>query len=133
MQISMDKKYRTRNGKAVRIFCTDLKGDFTVAGAILYEDADAIDRWTSSGSYDFGKSESGFDLIEVSPYEDFKIDEPVMVRDNEQDSWKRRYFSHEKDGVAFTFHLGATSWSSYGRTMYPWMQCRRPAPEELAG
>jgi len=130
MKISMDKKYRTQGGLEVRILCTDLQDEPSVCGAIHCGKFDLIERWAADGQYSKNNA-STFDLLEVSPFADFKKDEPVMVRHHEHDYWKRRYFSHEKSGMAFAFDLGATSWSSSGRNTTLWQECRHPTPEEL--
>lgn len=70
-------------------------------------------------------------LVEVSPYDDFKIDEPVMVRDDERHTWKPAYFAGARDDEAQAFSEGATKWSSNTRSV-GWNQCRRPTAEELA-
>lgn len=60
--ISMDKKYRTRDGRDVRILCVDAGGIFPVVGIV---DFGAI-TWTSDGlSQPMLSSCSPFDLIEV--------------------------------------------------------------------
>jgi hypothetical protein len=65
MMISMNKKYRTRDGREVRIYALDGNGSHTVHGAIKYFDKDiwVLARWDTDGrisSYNFHA-----DLIEV--------------------------------------------------------------------
>ena len=52
--ISMDKKYRTRDGREVRLLCVDRKGEYPVIGLI----DDIIVTWTA---------QYAADLIEVMP------------------------------------------------------------------
>ena len=67
MIISMDKQYRTRDGREVRIYAVDGGGNSKVHGAILEGDGWIATTWASTGI------KSGFvytgeeDLIEVKP------------------------------------------------------------------
>lgn len=40
------------------------------------------------------------------------VDTPILVRDSENDIWKRRYFAGIDDGKVCTWTYGATSWSA---------------------
>ena len=63
--ISMDKKYRTRDGHEVRIYATDGISPSPVHGAFLTFDGWATCNWTKTGEK-FLAGES-FDLVEVKP------------------------------------------------------------------
>ena len=41
-----------------------------------------------------------------------KVDTPILVRDYETDSWKKRYFAKYKNGTVYAFSFGPTSWTS---------------------
>ena len=69
-------------------------------------------------------------LIEATPYADFKTDERVMVS-SDGVRWRPRYFDKEVDGVAYCFERGRTSWTIEGYPSEPWNYCRRPTEEEL--
>ena len=60
--ISMDKKYRTRDGREVRIYATDGEGTYPIHGAVM-EDGWQLYRWLPDGG---GLFDSG-DLLEVKP------------------------------------------------------------------
>jgi hypothetical protein len=64
--IEMGKKYRTRDGRPVRVLCTDRKSLYPVVALIMNRDAqEAWQGYKADGSvYD---SSSSFDLIEVQP------------------------------------------------------------------
>jgi len=68
-------------------------------------------------------------------YDDFKIDEPVMVSlDNK--AWYRRHFAGvSADGRPQTWSDGRTSFTvAPGHCgVTTWDECRRPTPEELRG
>ena len=85
--ISKDKKYKTRCGYPVRILCTDLKNGIT---PVLTAAEDILGNELLSMHTQEGicPGNSDFDLIEVTPYADFKKDDKVMVSDNGKD-WKK--------------------------------------------
>lgn len=96
-----------------------------------YEDECATICFSNSG-----RSVGGRYLVrEIGPYDDFKIDDPVMVRDSILHSWRRRYFAGTaEDGTALTWEGGQTKWSSSNRNnLIPWEECRKPTKEELEG
>lgn len=125
----MNKKYKTRSGLDVRILCTDKEGMYSVVGIV---DGEVL-SWNSNGEF-LTYLESDFDLIEQKPYSDFKVDDPVMVRDSDGDCWIPRHFSHvDKDGYACAWYGGMTSYTSDTYSTNPWSQCRRPTEEELKG
>ena len=79
-KIEMGKKYRTRDGWPARVICVDAKTPRQVI-AIAEDPHDPSDdfviRTTMEGRFR-DSSESGHDLIEVGPYDDFTIDEPAF-------------------------------------------------------
>lgn len=64
--IAIHKKYRTRDGREVRIYATDGWGDYPVHGATLRNGQWEINTWTLDGT-DWGNENSYFDLVEVKP------------------------------------------------------------------
>lgn len=74
--ISMDKTYRTRDGRSVRIICVDAPGRKPVVGFI--ENNPTIYRWNSNGSF-FSELASKIDLFEVPDIEQtiFRALEPI--------------------------------------------------------
>ena len=123
--ITMDKTYKTADGQPMRILCTDANGVYPVislckSGVALMHRADGTQAF-----------DERFNLIEVSPYDDFKIDEKVMVRDFGSDRWKRCNFAAVgPDQKPRAWDFGATKWTAVGATV--WDECRRPTAEELA-
>jgi len=134
--IEMGKKYRTRDGWPARVLCVDARGTQRQVVAILENPHDPGDdfviRTTMEGRFS-GSSESGHDLIEVGHYDDFEIDEPVMVRCHEDAAnlWSKRYFAGVMSGHPSTWDFGATSWSADNGYRSRWDECRRPTPEEM--
>jgi hypothetical protein len=65
--IDMTKKYRTRDGREVRIYATDGIDEYPVHGAVLSEYGWGSDTWTGNGYVFEDESENEGDLIEVKP------------------------------------------------------------------
>lgn len=49
--ISMDKKYRTRDGREVVLYCVDAPSDWPVHGRIIDAHATSVCAWTADGSF----------------------------------------------------------------------------------
>lgn len=129
MKISMGKKYKTRSGLPVEIITVDGRSEFPVIGYI--EDDNALSCWRSDGKHGDSDVLDEYDLVEVSPYADFKKDDPVMVRDGNDRTWKKRHFAYEENGVAYCYKDGCTSWTDKAMTQVRWEECRKPTEEEL--
>lgn len=65
--ISMDKKYRTRDGRQVRIYAVGCGGEYCVHGAIKLQAYWTVAAWHEDGTV-MGKAfENIDDLIEIKP------------------------------------------------------------------
>lgn len=64
MMIDINKKYRTRDGREVRIYATDGDGAYSVHGAIKEDGGWTQESWTDAGCYTTS-GERRSDLIEV--------------------------------------------------------------------
>lgn len=131
--ISMDKTYTTRDRRRVKILSISREHDYyPVVADVFRPDATrgSIYLYTREGKYLADSPEDHvLDLVE-SAYEDYKIDDPVMVRTKEGKDWVRRYFAGVRNSLPTTFRSGATSWSSDG-AIFAWSHCRRPTTTEL--
>ena len=57
-----------------------------------------------------------------------KVDTPILIRDNEDDKWIKRYFAKYKDGKVYAWNSGRTGWTeSY---MTPWKHAKLAESEE---
>lgn len=75
--------------------------------------------------------EHNFDLVEIVPFADFKIDEPVMVRTGSDTEWQKRHFAGiSPEGKPQVWGGGSTSWTAGENAPSAWGQCRRPTKEE---
>jgi hypothetical protein len=127
--IDMNKTYRTVAGQDVRILCVDCSGEFPVIGLITrcsHPRHEVVHGWDSHGNQG---SHPNYNLVEVTPWDDFEIDELVMVR-NGNGPWLRRYFAGVDEGRASSWEWGRTRWTAYGGRV-TWDECRRPTPVEL--
>jgi len=136
-KITMDKKYKTRNGKSVRVLCTDMlrpkQTPYPIVALVeWFNEQERVINYTKRGSYSKG-TEHSFDLVEVSEWDDFKIDEKVLVRQHGQDYWIHRNFAgiDEDSGQPTTFSKGQSSWTSASKPAL-YEECRRPTKEELS-
>lgn len=110
--ISLDKTYCTKDGRAVRILCTDAKGDYPVVGLLRLRDGtDDTNKWTTEGSFYRWDNPSNLDLVEVSPYAEFKVDDPVLARNFESSEWYPAYFAGTDGTRPLVFKGGRSSWT----------------------
>ena len=65
--ISLDKQYKTRDGREVRVFMVDGGGEWPILGAYKDQDAWYCNEWTSKGTHNYTGTTNGYDLIEVVP------------------------------------------------------------------
>ena len=126
--IEMGKKY-TSNGEPVTIRYVDGKN---ASYPVLAEFEDGgVAIFSAEGEY--GSQESSvYNLVEVSPYADWKIDQKIMVSEDGV-RWDRRYFAgvHES-GCCLAWTSGATSWTQGSiPATTQWEYARLPTPEEL--
>ena len=50
-----------------------------------------------------------------------KVDTPILVKENREDEWCKRYFSHYLNGNIYAWTQGRTSWSAdYEYDYTPW-------------
>lgn len=64
-----------------------------------------------------------FDIAEklgIVDWPKVKVDTPVLVRDFENQDWKKRYFAFFDDELIYTWDGGATSWSVKNKDTIPW-------------
>jgi len=131
--ISMNKKYKTRDGRPVRLLCTNRSSKLTRYTVVaLVDKGETLEVYTEDGCATIG-CETPQDLIEISEWDDFQVDEPAMVRDKNDSEWERRYFAGvTKEGRPSTWRSGVTSWTNMdGCSISCWDECRRPTEEEL--
>lgn len=65
--IDPNKKYRTRDGREVRIYAVDGGGEYPVHGAYEFNGRWQCTQWTATGGVHVLVYTTDFDLIEVRP------------------------------------------------------------------
>lgn len=136
-KIDINKQYRTISGDKVEILKTGVSNRYWSVAALITNDdgVQYLEAYSDDGHVRLDKQPSQNDLVEISPYEDFKIDEPVMVRQYDTSTWSRRYFAGvDEKGRAKAWNFGVTSWTADPmdtQCWSSWNKCRRPTPEEL--
>ena len=126
-----NKTYKTMSGRRYRNYCVDGGGLYPIHGAVEFKPNEWIlvrHSWELRSD-----SLSELDLTEISPWEDFKIDDPVMIKFANSSYWLRRYFAGvNADGEPTVYKGGSTSWSTAAfDNRSTCKECRRPTPEEL--
>ncbi len=114
-KIEMGKQYKSSapdglfaGSKFRRIIAIDCNGLYPV---LVELDNGYLHKFTADGQCFFNE-QSSYDLIEITPYSDFKRGDPIMVS-NDGIKWIHRHFSQTNGYLGYTF-------------------CRHPTPEELA-
>jgi len=115
MKIELNKTYITRDGRKVRVICTDAKGMPVVGLLSVNGYQEATVRYCSRGAYDTGDEryedqEEPLDLIEeYSPWADVAVDTPVWVRFGTNPAWEPYHFAKYDKGEVLVFPRGMTS------------------------
>ena len=63
--------------------------------------SDEIEKWANSEYV-----ETPVDWSKVA------VDTPILVRDSEKESWRKRYFAKYENETVYAWKLGRTSWST---------------------
>lgn len=125
--ISMDKKYRYRNGEEARILCVDRPegGLNNTPVASMDVKSGYIYCHYSDGTSEDKKPER--DLIEISPYDHINIDDKVLVWRKSSTSKVRGHFAGVSDeGLPLVWLYGRTSWSVCNPPNYEeWDYCEK--------
>jgi len=124
MKIRKDKKYKTRLGLDVIIYKI-WEEQNVIHGAALSGKLNPVCtlEWDLNGSV-FTSSENDNDIIEISPYADFKIDDKVLVWENSSicPVKRRGHFSGmDEDGRPTIWDFGRTSFTETNRVT--WDNC----------
>ena len=112
----------------MRIICVDRKSKTsnTIVGLLMNTDDDSISERTVVVSPHVLEHT----WSKVTPWDDFEIDAPVMVRRAET-GWERRHFAGVgKDGRPMTWESGRTSFTTEDPPI-SWYECRRPTEEDM--
>lgn len=130
--ISKDKKYRLRMDATCKldinkteVFIFEIDANFVYGKYRVSEKSEwDVGQWTIQGDYKNAGAESCLDLIEISPYEDFKIDDKVLVWDNETNEKHKGHFAGISDtGKPKIWSEGGTSFTKQFKQT--WNHCEK--------
>ena len=127
-----EPQYRTKSGLQARILATNLnKENYPVAVVVTgFREEDELHSYTADLEYCAGGSNDKMDLVLVTAWDNFKEDDPVLVKTTNS-HWITAHFKEiSAEGTPRTFPLGTTSWTSNNR-FDEWDECRRPTEEEI--
>ena len=113
----------------MRIICVDRKINTfnTIVGLVMNTDGDSISERTVVTN----PNALEHNWSRVTPWDDFKVDEPVMVREDTKAPWQKRHFAGVgKDGQPMAWADGRTSFTTEEMPMR-WHDCRWPTEEEM--
>lgn len=103
--IDVNKKYKTKSGKAVEILSINPDRKDAVIGSV-----DGVcHSWNMYGETRFDNHTDGYDLIEIKST--FQRDDMVLVSDTNK-KWFRQYYSHFENNLHYCYACGQTSFSS---------------------
>lgn len=57
------------------------------------------------------------DYIDIVDWSTVPVDTPILVKNNYEDCWYKRYFAKYENRVVFVFSCGSTQWSNDGDTL----------------
>ena len=81
---------------------------------------DAIKKWANSEYV-----EPPVDWSKVA------VDTPILVRDSEEESWRKRYFAKYENGIVYAWGNGTTSWGAFSSdSLVNWKMAKLAESEE---
>ena len=127
MKIEVGDVFKRRN-QTMRVICTDMENDGD--HPIVCLDRSDVTRYEVLAIRNRIEIETE-GWIKVTPWDDFAIDEPVMVKDEGMFTWKKKHFAGiSEDGHPMAWDGGETSFTK-STTPGEWDECRRPIKEEM--
>jgi len=111
--VDITKKYRTKENKEVRIYATDGTGEYCIHGAIL-EDTGGwrYALWTHNGEFISKTTKSLDDIIEISPYDDWQVDDKILVWGSNEKRIQGHFRGISHEGKPQVWAEGKTSWTT---------------------
>ena len=59
------------------------------------------------------------------------VDTPILVRDSEEEAWRKRYFAKYENGIVYAWDWGATSWSAHRSNITYWKMAKLAESEDV--
>jgi hypothetical protein len=115
-KVELGKKYKTRDRFDVEIVAIRPELKDGVIGIVKGEDF--VREWATDGTYSHDKEPCDFDLIEVPPYANLKVDDKVIVWDDNVGIKYRGYFAGVNEQDDPLVWDNGTSWSNSANLNY---------------
>ena len=58
------------------------------------------------------------------------VDTPILVRDSEEEAWRKRHFAKYENETVYAWENGATSWSTHRGNVVDWKMAKLAESEE---
>lgn len=58
------------------------------------------------------------------------VDTPILVRDSEEEAWRKRHFAKYENGMVYAWGNGLTSWSEHRSNVVGWGMAKLAESEE---
>ena len=79
---------------------------------IKCEDCDYGKSWCEGSEYKFREWLNSEYVDPPVDWSKVAVDTPILVRDSEKESWRKRHFAKYENGIVYAWCAGATSWSA---------------------
>ena len=89
------------------------KSDNVIVGCRKFECLDCAFNTHGEGCNDAIKKWANSEYIEPPvDWSKVAVDTPILVRDSEEEAWRKRHFAKYENGIVYAWAGGATSWSA---------------------
>ena len=90
-------------------------GETALCAKIKCEDCDFYEPYSCGRStYNFHEWLNSEYVEPPVDWSKVAVDTPILVRDSEKESWRKRYFAKYYNGIVYAWGGGTTSWSAEG-------------------
>lgn len=108
-------------------------GKPTLCTKIRCEDCDFNEESTGEckgGAYGFREWLNSECVEPPVDWSKVAVDTPILVRDSEEEAWRKRYFAKYENGIVYAWENGVTSWSTDSGDVTDWEFAKLAESEE---
>ena len=106
-------------------------GEPALCGKIKCEDCDFCEPDSCGRStYNFREWLNSEYVEPPVDWSNVAVDTPILVRDSEEEMWRRRHFAKYENGIVFAWENGLTSWSAHRSNVVRWEMAKLAESEE---
>ena len=107
------------------------KSDNVIVGCRKFECLDCAFNTHGEGCNDTIEKWANSEYVEPPvDWSKVAVDTPILVRDSEQESWRKRHFAKYENGIVYAWENGATSWSAHRSNITDWKMVKLAESEE---